>query len=206
MHPDPSATPPRASQNPGQIGLTKQQLRADVWERRAQRRDHAEADTLRTAHLLSLAADHSTVGCFASVGDEPDTRGVLASLWDRGLAVLLPVLTGQREPAWAWCTGADDLAPGVRGIPEPRGARLGAPALGAASLIIIPALLATRAGDRLGTGGGWYDRALGHRAPDATVAAVLSEEEIVATLPTEPWDLRVDVLVTEHGTHPTVAE
>lgn len=156
--------------------------------------------------MLSLAGRDQTVACFASTDAEPDTLTFLAGLWQQGRAVLLPVLTGTREPMWAWCSGPGELRPGFRGIPEPTGTPLTARALGAAALVIVPALLATQRGDRLGTGGGWYDRALLHRAPDASVAAVLDGVDVVDTLPRDPWDLRVDLLVTEHGVTRTATE
>ena len=115
------------------------------------------------------------------------------------LRVLLPVLAGRRTPDWAWYAGPAALRPGWHGIPEPTTPPLGPDALGAVSLVVTSALAATASGERLGTGGGWYDRALTHRSPDAVVAALVNEREVLGHLPTEPWDVRVAALVTEAG-------
>lgn len=69
-----------------------------------------------------------------------------------------------------------------------------------ASLIILPALAVDRHGTRLGRGGGWYDRALTYRAPNAPIIAVCWPWELVASdLPREPHDVPVDALLTPDG-------
>ena len=60
-------------------------------------------------------------------------------------------------------------------------------------------------GHRLGTGGGWYDRALLHADADARVATLVNDAELVADVPREPWDLPVDVIVTPTRTVSTGA-
>lgn len=75
-----------------------------------------------------------------------------------------------------------------------------ATALRNASLIILPALAVDRHGTRLGRGGGWYDRALTYRAPNAPIIAVCWPWELVASdLPREPHDVSVDALLTPDG-------
>ncbi|NEG71738.1 5-formyltetrahydrofolate cyclo-ligase [Bifidobacterium ramosum] len=79
-------------------------------------------------------------------------------------------------------------------------ATLGMDALRDAALIILPALLVDRTGTRLGRGGGWYDRALEHRRPDARTVAVCWPWEISdAPLPREPHDVPVDAILTPDG-------
>lgn len=61
-----------------------------------------------------------------------------------------------------------------------------------ASVILAPALAVDRQGHRLGHGAGWYDRALAHRSPDATVFCVVWAHEFVEFLPTEEHDIAMD--------------
>lgn len=186
---------------PGGATRDKDALRAAVRAARAARpaTERAAADAARLPHLLALARGHGVVSCYGSVAPEPDTWAFVAALAAGGVRVLLPVLAGRRTPDWAWYDGPRALRPGWRGIPEPTTGPLGPEALGAASLVVVSALAAASSGDRLGAGGGWYDRALAHRAPDAVVAAVLNESEVVDGVPTAPWDVRVSALVTETG-------
>ena len=156
-------------------------------------------DAARLPLLLALAEPHAVVACYLSVPPEPSTVAFVGALDAAGVRVLLPKLAGRRTPDWAWFNGAADLVDGWRGISEPSGAALGASALGLASLIVVPALSVTPHGRRLGTGGGWYDRALGEAASNAVVVAVVNDSEVLDAVPAEPWDRSVDAIVTESG-------
>jgi 5-formyltetrahydrofolate cyclo-ligase len=61
----------------------------------------------------------------------------------------------------------------------------------------VPALQVDRDGNRLGRGGGSYDRALA-RATGLTVA-LLHDDELVAELPHEPHDVPVRAVATPTG-------
>ena len=183
----------------------KDAVRASVRSARASDPDRAAADAARLPRLLAVSAGHAAVACYVSVDPEPDTSALIAALADAGVRVLLPVLKGRRTPAWGWYDGPASLRPGWRGIPEPAGDTLGPDALGACSLVWVSALQATRAGHRLGTGGGWYDRALAHAHPGALRATLVGEAELVNSVPLDPWDLPVDVVVTPSATVATGA-
>ncbi len=196
-----SATPggtPRAAQN-------KDALRTAVRAARAADEFRDRADAGRLPRLLEACAGHATVACYFSVAPEPDTTALVAALSEAGVRVLLPVLKGHREPAWNWYAGPGSLVPGWRGIPEPAGAPLGPEALAACSFVWVSALLVTPDGVRLGTGGGWYDRALEHAAAMAVRGTLVGTSEVVDELPADPWDLPVDLVVTPTATLETGA-
>lgn len=147
--------------------------------------------------MLELSRGHRTVAVYASVPPEPTTWALIDALPAAGVRVLLPVL--RREPEWAPYEGRDALRTGPLGIPEPTSRPLGADALAAATMIWCPALAATPAGVRLGTGGGWYDRALAWRGPESSLGVLLYADEVLDAIPRDPWDRDVDVIVTERG-------
>ena len=63
---------------------------------------------------------------------------------------------------------------------------------------IVPGLAFTRAGARLGYGGGWYDRLLAAADPSAVLLGVAYPFQLVEELPSEPHDIRLtDVVVAE---------
>src|SRR5690606_36931942 len=150
--------------------------------------------------LAALGPDVAVVAAYASVPGEPGTRSLVDALAASGRRVLLPVL--RRAPDWAWFDGWAATSPAWRGIPQPVGGRLGADALALADVVLVPCLAVGAEGSRLGTGGGWYDRALPHRRPATPVWALARAGEVVATLPTEPHDVPVDAVVTEDGLRP----
>jgi 5-formyltetrahydrofolate cyclo-ligase len=127
------------------------------------------------------------VAAYAAVGTEPPTEELFAHCAE----VLLPVLLSDGELDWAH---ADELRPGPHGLLEPRGERLGIDAIETCDLVLVPALAVDRHGNRLGRGGGSYDRALART--DATTIALLYDGELVDTLPTEAHDVAVRAVVT----------
>lgn len=156
----------------------------------------ARADAIAD-HLMALAEEHGarTVTAYASLGTEPGTRPALDRLHAAGIRVLLPVLLPDLDLDWAeytpgeWRVGRYDLD-------EPVGPPLGVDAIGAADLVFCPGTAGTLAGLRLGRGGGCYDRALTRARPDAPRCLVLYDEDVLESLPVEPHDQRVDVIVT----------
>ena len=72
---------------------------------------------------------------------------------------------------------------------------MGADVLGMARVVIASALQAGPDGSRLGTGGGWFDRALLHLAPGVPVVVLINDDEVVEVAQ-RPHDRPVDWLVT----------
>ena len=156
-----------------------------------------DADRRRTSLLLAAIEPGATVSCYLSTGGEPHTLDLVDRLFARGHVVLVPLLAGRHDPAWARYAGRESLRPGLWGIPEPS-----APdecPLSEADLVLCSGLAATRDGRRLGVGGGWYDRALAGARPGVPVWMLLDDADVLDDLPTEPHDRRVDGLVTQSG-------
>jgi 5-formyltetrahydrofolate cyclo-ligase len=147
--------------------------------------------------LLSLPALQmaGTVAAYYSVGTEPDTRGLVFALWKRGTYVLLPVLRPDGDLDWASYEGPDSLVPGPRGLREPGEPLRGVQAVARADVVLAPALAVDRAGNRLGRGGGSYDRALVRVGPLIPVIALLYDGELLAHVPAGPHDTPVRAAV-----------
>lgn len=142
-----------------------------------------------------------TVAAYVSMGTEVPMADLLDSLIERNLRVLVPVLGSGRDLGWSVFTGSDRLhEAGPRRPQEPDGPVLPAEAIAAADLIITAGIMVDRSGIRLGRGGGWYDRMLALKSPEARVITVVWPWEFVAgPLPREPWDQPVDGVLTPAG-------
>lgn len=132
-----------------------------------------------------------TIAVYYSVGAEPDTRRLVYALWKRGSYVLLPVLRADGDLDWASYEGPDSLATGPRGLQEPTEKPRGIDTISRADVVLVPALAVDHAGNRLGRGGGSYDRALARVGPLIPVIALLYDAELLRDLPTEPHDAPV---------------
>lgn len=144
----------------------------------------------------------ATVAAYVSVGSEPGTGLLLEALLAAGTRVIVPVVRPDRDLDWATYTGPDDLAPAVRGLLEPPGPRLGVDAVRTADVVLAPGLAVSPTGDRLGQGGGYYDRVLPRVPAGTPVAIVLFDDEVGLDVPTDPHDVRVGFALTASGVTP----
>ena len=64
-------------------------------------------------------------------------------------------------------------------------------------VVIVPGVAFTAIGDRLGQGGGWYDRFLPRTRPDCAHIGVAFELQVTSNLPTETHDVRLHGVVTD---------
>jgi 5-formyltetrahydrofolate cyclo-ligase len=69
---------------------------------------------------------------------------------------------------------------------------------GKVNVVLVPGIAFDRKGGRLGFGGGFYDRLL-PLMPDSVRIGVTFDELVLDAIPMEPWDCRVDWLVTPTG-------
>jgi 5-formyltetrahydrofolate cyclo-ligase len=182
------------------IKLQKASLRARLLAARArlsaeQRAEAARAirDTLLSRPEVQMAG---TIAAYYSVGAEPDTRGLVYALWKRGSYVLLPVLRADGDLDWASYEGPASLVPGPRGLREPGEPPRGVDAVARADAVLVPALAVDQAGNRLGRGGGSYDRALARVGPLIPLIALIYDGELVDHVPAEPHDVPVRAVVS----------
>lgn len=164
-------------------------------EARARRRSGERPDRMaladRAMELVEAAPGPLRVTCYASFGTEPDTSILRDRLAGSGFDVLLPRVVGDRLE---WVLDAPEAEVSPMGILEPRGPAVD---LLPVRALIIPALAVTTRGDRLGKGGGYYDRVLASLGDtSAILAAVVGDDDVVASLPTEAHDRRVDAIIT----------
>jgi len=149
----------------------------------------AAARSVRDAVLsLPEAQMAGTVAAYYSIGTEPDTHGLVFGLWKRGTYVLLPVLRDDGDLDWASYEGPDSLRPGPRGLTEPSEPPRGVTAITSADLVVVPALAVDHSGQRLGRGGGSFDRALARVGASVPVVALLYDTEFLASVPAGPHD------------------
>ncbi|HYT09283.1 MAG TPA: 5-formyltetrahydrofolate cyclo-ligase [Mycobacteriales bacterium] len=160
--------------------------------------DLAAAASVLRRHLLGRLDGVGRVAAYVPVGREPGSLDLLDALWGAGIEVLLPVVTGGGLD-WSAYRGRDRLRPGALGTREPDGSRLGPTALAKAGAVLVPALAVDHRGNRLGRGGGYFDRALAVVPAGVAVAALLHDGELVRHLPADPWDRRVGAAVTPAG-------
>jgi 5-formyltetrahydrofolate cyclo-ligase len=163
----------------------------------------ARSEAARELALRLTAAPEvrraATVAAYIAVGSEPGTAPLLHALVAAGKRIVLPVLLPDGDLDWAAYAGDQDLAPARFGLLEPVGSRLGPEAVATADVVLVPGLAVSARGERLGRGGGSYDRALG-RVPVGTFTCVLLyDDEVGVEVPVEPHDRPVAAAASPAG-------
>lgn len=134
---------------------------------------------------------------FASFRTEVDTTEMIKSSLTSGKRVLLPKVDKDRHELMLYeITDFGELSPGYMGIPEPsfQGRQM---SINDADIVIIPGAGFDASGNRIGYGGGYYDRLLSGLQKQMPVIAPAYEEQIVDSIPSEPHDIRVQMIVTD---------
>jgi 5-formyltetrahydrofolate cyclo-ligase len=141
----------------------------------------AAARAAITEQALAAASGLPCVAAYVPLPTEPGSRELLDRLVAAGVAVIVPVLLPDRDLSWeSWPSR-------------------GPAALEAAGLIFVPALAVDAAGYRLGRGGGSYDRALARVGFGTPIVALVFDDEVLAGVPTDPWDRPVTDALTPGG-------
>jgi 5-formyltetrahydrofolate cyclo-ligase len=187
-----------AGHSPAKTAL-RDQVRAARKRRPLDAAARFAADVSAVALAWAPVRDAATVAAYVSVGSEPGTGLLLDALVAAGKRVLLPVVLPDLDLDWAVYDGPGALAPATRGLYEPTGPRLGRDAIRTADVVLVPGLGVSPAGERLGQGGGCYDRVLPRVPAGTPVAVVLFDDEVGVAVPAEPHDARVGFALTASG-------
>ncbi len=147
------------------------------------------------AHPAFLRSRH--IAIFSPLPSEPDVE----MLWETGRGgFCYPRIAGD-EIEFVTVVDRDHLWPAAWNpqVREPASAdaRIVPPAK--IGLLLVPGLAFTRDGQRLGRGGGFYDRFLPRLPAGATKLGICFDLQMVEALPVESHDWRVDAVVTERG-------
>ncbi|MCR5444629.1 MAG: 5-formyltetrahydrofolate cyclo-ligase [Bacteroidales bacterium] len=128
-----------------------------------------------------------------SMADEVQTHAFVER-WYRRKTVLLPCVDGD-DLRLRQYTGPECLVAGEQfGIGEPTGPEW--TALDRVELIIVPGVAFDRQGNRMGRGRGFYDRLL-KSTPNAVKIGVAYDFQILDTIPVEPHDVRMNLVIAE---------
>lgn len=156
-----------------------------------------------TAGLLALpeyAAARSVLATMG-IGSEWNTRAFIDRARADGKAVVLPRVSAppRRLVLHVVADLEADLVPGVWDIPEPDPARCREVALADVDFALVPALAVDRSGYRLGYGAGYFDKLLAGRKARPYCVTALPAAFVVESLPHEPHDVAVDLVMSEAG-------
>ena len=135
-----------------------------------------------------------TLLLYYSLPDEVNTHAYIDQLVAAGKQVLLPVVVDGENMIIREYTGKQDLREGAFHIQEPIGELFPPERYTEIELAIIPGMSFDKQGNRLGRGKGYYDRFLA-LIPQAYKIGLCFDFQMAETIPTEPTDVRMDLVL-----------
>ena len=174
----------------------------DKKELRRQIRDQKRAMTLEEIQSASqklkelfLATEQyrgaKTIYGYLPYNQEVRTVPMLQQALADGKRVAVPKIYGD-EMRFIYLTDLAQVAKGYAGIPEP--VADDPVADDPTALVLMPGLAFDKEGHRIGYGGGYYDKFLAEEPAHPTVA-LCYDFQIVKELPTEEFDIPVDLVL-----------
>jgi 5-formyltetrahydrofolate cyclo-ligase len=165
-------------------------------------RDHAAAALVKTVAGLREFQDARHLAVYLSMDGEIDPAPLVSHMRETGKQLYLPVLATDATDILNFAAWQPDapLYPNRFKIPEPRPDNLLAPA--ELDLVFMPLVAFDAKGNRLGMGGGYYDRSfafLKSAARKPLLIGLAYEFQRVPSLAAETWDVPLAGVATECG-------
>jgi 5-formyltetrahydrofolate cyclo-ligase len=143
------------------------------------------------------------IGCYAAVASELDLAEIMDAALQRGQEIYLPHVehTAPDMRFALWSGQQRRMMPNRFGIPEPLVEVEHLVSADSMDVILLPLLAFDRRGNRLGSGAGYYDRALAfrrdQRSPPWLIGIGFACQEVPA-IPMADWDVPLDFVATEN--------
>jgi 5-formyltetrahydrofolate cyclo-ligase len=157
-------------------------------------------DSLIKERVFSLPqfTNSRAIFYFATFRSEVDTLPHINDALKMGKRVILPrVDRNARELRLYEIIGTGELSPGFLNIPEPDVPSDRERGIDDVDIIIMPGAAFDHAGNRLGYGGGYYDKLLSRLEKPVPLIAIAYEEQIFSSIPHEAHDIQVHMIVTD---------
>lgn len=183
--------------------LNKKELRRLILSRReslstAEVEEKSRAITFRLL-AMPVFQQAKTVMAYIQFRREVQTTAIIAAALQAGKRVAVPVTdtVGKRLIPSLLCDPERDLAPGAYGILEPKPEAIRPLVAGEIDLVLVPGVVFDLHCNRIGYGGGYYDRFLPSTGKNCCWLALAFELQLVERIPVEEFDLPVHMVVTE---------
>lgn len=183
--------------------LQRQEIRQQVRHLRRAMTDDQQAKAAE--QLADLALNYAplsaarNIALFLSVDGELNTRPLIARLWHLKKAVYLPVLHPFSPGNLLFLRYSPDtpLLPNKLRIPEPPLDIRQLITLDQLDLMMVPLVAFDQHGQRLGMGGGFYDRTLQNWRQHGFLPVGLAHDcQQVDSLPVAEWDVPLPAVMT----------
>lgn len=175
--------------------MDKKELRRIIRDqKRAMTEEQIRDASARLGELFAQSAAYKeakTIYGYLPYNQEVRTVPMLERAIRDGKKVAVPKVYGDTMK-FIYMEDLSQVAEGYAGIPEP--VADGPVAEDKTALVLMPGLAFTKSGDRMGYGGGFYDKFLAEEPAHPTLA-LCYDFQMVESLPTAEYDIPVDCVL-----------
>lgn len=182
----------------------KRALREQVLTLRAalseQQRAQKSEEIRNRVISLQEFQEAQTIMLFLNFRDEVETMELARKVLELGKTLVLPRCAPKGVIIPALIQDLDrDIEPGTWGIREPKKEDIKPVDPLEIDFILVPGAAFDQQGNRLGYGGGYYDRFFDCLKKGTPKIAIAFSCQVVSEVPVETFDKTVDMLITEKG-------
>ena len=141
----------------------------------------------------------NTIMAYSSMPEEIQLNELFDDAFANSKMIAIPLIIGRGTMRPVFLPTVEDLVVSDFGIMTVRQDKRQFVEFDDIDLIIVPGAAFDRQGNRLGLGGGYYDRFL-ERVPKAKRIALSFKYQLLDTVPTESHDAKMNVIITEDET------
>lgn len=183
----------------------KKQLRAEMKKKRSSL--SIERLLVYSSHIFEtvvkreeyISAD--VVLAYVSFSSEVDTHFLIQHALKNGKKVAVPKVFPDSEMKFFYIDSLDELKPGAYGILEPENSREMIYDNNKNYVILLPGVAFDEDKNRLGYGGGYYDRFLEKHPQIFKIMLAYELEKTEEKLPADSFDVKSDIIITELKTY-----
>ena len=153
----------------------------------------------------NILEDKSRIAIYYSVNNEVATMQIIKHLWTKDKELFLPIIKSNQLVFGSYKSG-DNLNNNKFDIPEPTTPTEELITADVLDLVVVPLVAFDSDCNRLGMGGGYYDRALAFKKTSSKTSSPLLiglayELQKVNILEMNSWDIPMDGIISESKTY-----
>ncbi len=185
--------------------MNKNQLREILKTKRQALSDQDLKNSAQAIMKILLESDYwqkkqnqiQTIAVYQAIQGELSLEPLIKKFWEFNKKIYLPVISpNSKILKFARYLPNTAFQKNSFGIPEPLSQEFLAPEN--LNLVLTPLLAFDTQGHRLGMGGGYYDATFAQKSSQTDLIGCAYEFQKINQLPSEPWDILLQAIITEH--------
>jgi 5-formyltetrahydrofolate cyclo-ligase len=177
--------------------VQRNQLRQDL---RQTRKNLSKPQQLAAANSVATNINSipefqhaNNIGAYIVNDGEIDPTQLVTQAWQKNKSIYLPKIKTNNDMVFSRYEQDCALEKNQYGIPESNSDDIAEHL----DVILVPLVGFDSSGNRLGMGGGYYDRYLANRQQNTYLIGLAHQCQQVAQLEVKSWDIPLDVIVTD---------